>query len=64
MAEPIRLEQVFINLLVNARDAIEEKLETTEGKDSVSRITLRTRADETNVVVKWLTQAPVSRNPS
>ena len=52
MAEPIRLEQVFINLLVNARDAIEEKLKTIEDKDSEEKITLRTWADETTVTIE------------
>lgn len=31
MADPGRLEQVFINLLLNARDAIEEKFQTSDG---------------------------------
>jgi len=52
MAEPIRLEQVFINLLVNARDAIEEKLKTVEDRDSQEKITLRTRGDETTVTIE------------
>jgi histidine kinase len=52
MAEPIRLEQVFINLLVNARDAIEEKLETTGNKDSKEKIILRTHADEATVTIE------------
>jgi histidine kinase len=38
-ADPQRLEQVFINLLLNARDAIEEKWQTqghSKGKDTIS----------------------------
>jgi histidine kinase len=47
-----RLEQVFINLLLNARDAIEEKwLGAAYGKADKT-ITLRTRADGNEVVVE------------
>jgi histidine kinase len=42
-AESVRLEQVFINLLINARDAIEERWEREEAPGEPKRITLRTR---------------------
>jgi histidine kinase len=37
-----RLEQVFINLLMNARDAIEDKVEGEPDPQAVKKITLRT----------------------
>ena len=51
-ADPARLEQVFINLLLNARDAIEEKLSTTLIKRAVEKITLRTSSDADKVTVE------------
>jgi histidine kinase len=42
LADSNRLEQVFINLLINARDAIEEKGERNHRKDAVKRIDLVT----------------------
>ena len=49
MAEPNQLEQVFINLLVNARDAIEERSEPhLDGR----KITLQTRAGKRLVTVR------------
>jgi histidine kinase len=42
MGDPGRLEQVFINLLLNARDAIEEKAAAQPGAEMERRITLRT----------------------
>jgi histidine kinase len=42
MANANRLEQVFINLLINARDAIEEKWEQGGQEGESKRITLRT----------------------
>ena len=52
-AEPARLEQVFINLLINARDAIEARWGTQKkiGKCE-KRITLRTRFDAGRVVAE------------
>ena len=41
-ADSNRLEQVFINLLINARDAIEENCEQHERKGSEKKIFLRT----------------------
>ncbi len=52
LANPSRLEQVFINLLVNARDAIEEKWDDRSPGIGDKRITLVTRAEKKNVVVE------------
>jgi histidine kinase len=43
-ADPGRLEQVFINLLINARDAIEERWGTAEAAAGARRIVIRTHA--------------------
>lgn len=42
MADPGRLEQVFINLILNARDAIEEKWQNREAEAGGKRIVLKT----------------------
>jgi histidine kinase len=52
MADPDRLEQVFINLLINARDAIEERWEGQECEPGDKRIWIRTRSDEISVIVE------------
>lgn len=44
LADPARLEQVFMNLLLNARDAIEDKCAQAPCAEGDRRITLRTRA--------------------
>jgi histidine kinase len=41
LADPNRLEQVLINLLINARDAIEEKREQHPASEPPDRITLK-----------------------
>jgi histidine kinase len=50
-ADPDRLEQVFINLLLNARDAIEEKRSLTGGTGHEEQITLRTYMEGDRVIV-------------
>jgi histidine kinase len=40
LADINRLEQVFINLLINARDAIEEKWETTQSEGEERKISI------------------------
>jgi histidine kinase len=49
---PSRLEQVFANLLVNARDAIEEKWGDRPTGFGDKRITIATRAEKNDVVVE------------
>lgn len=51
-AEPGSLEQVFINLLLNARDAIEEKWPPGSGDaQQVKRITIKTYRHDQHVVI-------------
>jgi histidine kinase len=58
MADASRLEQVFINMLINARDAIEEKwtaaktAETDALQSAPKHITLKTYVNNGNVVVE------------
>jgi histidine kinase len=52
MAEPQRLEQVFINLLINARDAIDEKWQSPQPPKGVKRITLKTRSNSNRITVE------------
>ena len=51
-ADPALLEQVFINLLLNARDAIEEKLSTALVNKGSEKITLKTSSDGDKVTVE------------
>ncbi|MFH2093771.1 MAG: ATP-binding protein [Pseudomonadota bacterium] len=51
IADPGRIEQVFINLLMNARDAIEEKSEKTGSKIENETIIIKTFTKEEHVVV-------------
>lgn len=52
LADANRLEQVFINLLINARDAIEDKLEKTGRRDLEKKIRLETRAENAKVKIE------------
>jgi histidine kinase len=52
MADPDRVEQVFINLLINARDAIDEKRQLPENKKGQKKITLKTRSDDNAITVE------------
>ena len=52
MADANRLEQVFINLLINARDAIEEKMDMAGHKHAVKEIFLKTGVKDGMVVVE------------
>jgi histidine kinase len=52
MADSNRLEQVFINLLINARDAIEEKWERTPREGKKKEIFIETRSEGNAVVVE------------
>ena len=49
-ADPSRLEQVFINLLLNARDAIEEKWNCADPRQGQKKIVLKTMCDTQWVV--------------
>lgn len=52
MGESSRLEQVFINVLINARDAIEEKWENDHPPpEAIKKITLRTYTDDDQVCI-------------
>ncbi len=49
-ADPGRLEQVFINLLLNARDAIGEYRDSSPGEKEAAAITLKTAVKDGTVV--------------
>ncbi|MEJ2729906.1 MAG: ATP-binding protein, partial [Deltaproteobacteria bacterium] len=51
-ADPNRLEQVFINLLINARDAIMDRVAAERPEKVEKKISLNTDCDEKQVYVK------------
>jgi len=57
-ADPVRLEQVFINLLLNARDAIEEKWDARESEPGQKTIRLATRFGNGMVVAEICDNGP------
>jgi len=52
LADSDRLEQVFINLLINARDAIDEKRQSQNGERRDKKITLKTSRDGDVITVE------------
>jgi PAS domain S-box-containing protein len=52
MADDVQLEQVFINLLINARDAIEERMSLNPGSDVEKKIILKTASKEDRIVME------------
>ncbi|MFH1488777.1 MAG: ATP-binding protein [Pseudomonadota bacterium] len=57
-ADSVRLEQVFINLLLNARDAIEEKMETAGDRLIKGEITVNTRLQGDGVTIEVCDTGP------
>ena len=51
LADPDRLEQVFINLLINARDAIDEKWQACPPGQAIKKISLKTSSDNKEITV-------------
>lgn len=58
LVDPNRLEQVFINLLVNARDAIDDKCLDKPCSETDRVITLRTRSNVRQVIAEVLDTGP------
>jgi histidine kinase len=52
MADPDRLEQVFINLLINARDAVDEKWQSPDHPPGDKKITITTASAGNDIVVE------------
>jgi histidine kinase len=52
MADSDRLEQVFINLLINARDAIDERWQSQPHQKGEKKITLKTRSAAREIKVE------------
>jgi histidine kinase len=58
LADPDRLEQVFINLLINARDAIDEKWQSLSGQKGEKKISLKTSRDGDVITVEVTDTGP------
>ncbi len=56
--DPDRLEQVFINLFVNARDAIEEKWAGAEYTKDDKKIHIHARAEDHSVIIEFCDTGP------
>jgi histidine kinase len=52
MADSDRLEQVFINLLINARDAIDDRCQSQPSQKGNKKITLKTRSAVRDITVE------------
>ncbi len=52
LADSNRLEQVFINLLINARDAIEEKWGQADHKGEAKKILLKTSSKDGMIIIE------------
>ncbi|UCD32585.1 MAG: PAS domain-containing sensor histidine kinase, partial [Desulfobacterales bacterium] len=52
MADASRLEQVFINLLLNARDSIDEKWKSKQHIQGVKKIEIKTEVKENEVIAE------------
>ena len=58
MADPDRLEQVFINLLINARDAVDEKRQSRDHPPGDKKITIITESAGSDIVVEIRDSGP------
>jgi len=58
LADPDRLEQVFINLLINARHAIDEKWQSQPHLTGEKKITLKTSTDDNLISVEVTDTGP------
>jgi histidine kinase len=58
LADPDRLEQVFINLLINARDAVDDHWQIHDHDQRDKKITLKTEHSGKEIVVKISDSGP------